>query len=157
MDTNDFNQQPVSDEDTTIETKGNKPGILKRTFNGFMDMILSTYTKRKIVLSSLVGYFLKIDALDMPNITRINKLMHICDYSAEAMKLPILLSNNIWKGVDVSHVNALDTVGALSYLKENIPEYLLYPGIDKDMMMFLDKVRNKSFNFLTTTTATPVH
>lgn len=145
---NDHDSTSKTEPSDITVSKRNKPGILKRAFNGMMSMILTTYTKRKIVLSSLVGYFLKIDALDMPNITRINKLMRICDYSAEAMKLPILLSDNIWKGVDVPHVNELDTVGALTYLKENIPECLLYPEIDEDIKMFLGKMRNKSFNFI---------
>lgn len=113
----------------------------RRLFSSLLGSFMSPYSKRKMVLSSLVGYFLKLDAMDDANIKRINSLMGICDYSYEAMRLPIMLSNTIWKGVNVDEMASLTEQESKAYLLRHAPYFLRYQGLDKDVSDFLKQLR----------------
>lgn len=143
------NVTAVIEELKRSKKKGFIARLIQSPINFSMDMLLNTYSKRKIVLSSMVGYFLKVDALDLQNMTRLNKLMNICDYSPEAMRLPIMFSNSIWNGIDVEQIQLMDTPEAIEYLKAQLPKWLIYDDMDKDLKMFLNRMRNHSFQFLT--------
>lgn len=125
-----------------MTNKGSLFGKIKKTISAKASHLFSPHTKRKILLSSLVGYFLKIDQMDDNNIQRINKLMHICNYSFEAMRLPMMLGPTIWQGIDPGEiVSTKSEETAQELLLRNVPEWLRYGNMANDIREFIGQMR----------------
>lgn len=109
-----------------------------------MAYVLSDYTKRLLVLGSLMGHIVKsspdtLDPIVMKHISELNERLHLVKGEERALTFPVLLHNHVWGETDIP---ACDVDAVLN----RIPKFLRY-GSETTMRHDIEEVLGLSYSW----------